>query len=139
MKESGIEPTSKPSSEQKGEPAGFEPTLSKQYGPDWRAPLTTRPLLHCEESMYKIIVSIGANKRFSKCLISWKMVSFWKIKVHQRLWYTMRKLNSELTLSLTRSCKSYQYNIWSFHGTYPWTFLSRSLYDSLLSVNNSVI
>ena len=30
------------------------------------------------------------------------MVSFWKIKVHQRFWYTMRKLNSELTLATVK-------------------------------------
>ena len=34
----------KQSSEQKGEPVGFEPTLAEQYWSIRRAPLTTQPL-----------------------------------------------------------------------------------------------
>ena len=39
---------------------------------------------------------------------------FWKIKVHQRFWYTVRKLISELAPSLTHNCKSIDL---TFHGT----------------------
>ena len=56
-------------------------------------------------------MSIGVNKRISKYLISRKMDLFWKIKVHQRFGYTMRKLISELAPSLTHNCKSYRLNI----------------------------
>ena len=57
-----------------------------------------------------IFVPIGANKRFSKYLISRKMDLFWKTKVHQRFWYTMRKVILELAPSLTHNCKSYRLN-----------------------------
>ena len=55
--------------------------LSEQYPSSTRhVPLTTWPLQHCEkpkENNSKIIfVSVGANKRFSKYLISRNMDTF---------------------------------------------------------------
>ena len=71
---------------------------------------------------------IETNKRFSKYLISRKMDLFWKIKVHQRFWYTMRKLISELAPSLTHNCKSYQHNIsWDRPFYASWTSLGRCM------------
>ena len=71
---------------------------------------------------------IGANKRFSKVLFPGKWTSFWKIKVHQRLWYTMGKLISELAPGLTHNCKSYRLNIsWDRPFYASWTFLGRCM------------
>ena len=53
-------------------------------------------------------------------------IFFWKIKVHQRFWYTVRKLISELAPSLTHNCKSYRLNIpWDRLFYASWTFLGR--------------
>ena len=91
---------------------GFEPTLSEQYGSTQHAPLTTQPLLHCE----KMILNNSVYKREQKIFLTGKWISFWKIKVHQRFWYTMRRLNSELAPSLTHNCKSYRLTFGHFTG-----------------------